>query len=312
MRATVRVLDISSAPMFNVVRNSLMPAAGVRANVRDSEPEMSSIIGWQSEAEKAAAKARSASGRKALSGAAVSDRWETEAHQQFQYYTIEDPTPVELSHTHQYDQPTRHLEQQQQLQIRQRTQALQTARGAPAIEDAQSEYSEYTESTALQSQQQQQQQQENVGEVVQSNASGGQAQPLRKSKKEIVVNAKRGGKKASGKSRRSASDKHIARMRAARTKANAKPPVYTEREMPDSTAARKLKRAPFHTYGRGNTHTVTKYVNFLRFTLLMCSLCVRHPSGKTTDQTKSAAALFFYSNSTLGTSLKETTSRRTT
>eukprot|EP00750_Incisomonas_marina_P032662 INCI9276.1.p1 GENE.INCI9276.1~~INCI9276.1.p1 ORF type:complete len:506 (+),score=73.00 INCI9276.1:149-1519(+) len=251
--------------MYNVVRNSLMPAAGVRGNLRDREPQMSSLLAWSAEndeeEEDAASSLANGSRREPLLGQAVRDRWESEAHQQFRYYTVNHATPVEegnrLSHTHQYTQHTRHLEQQQQQQIQEFNQRRRPTverhlhphphEGAPAVDE---------------------QENTNLG-VVSAPSSGDTlaSQPLVDSGPARGANARPltagpGGQRPKGNAKTAAA-KHIERMQAARRRKNKantarQPRVYTSREMPDSTAARKLKQAPFHAYGRGNTHPVTK------------------------------------------------------
>ena len=274
-RSLARSLALCVAPgglgtMYNVVRNSLMPAAGVRGNLRDREPQMSSLLAWSAEndeeEEDAASSLANGSRREPLLGQAVRDRWESEAHQQFRYYTVNHATPVEegnrLSHTHQYTQHTRHLEQQQQQQIQEFNQRRRPTverhlhphphEGAPAVDE---------------------QENTNLG-VVSAPSSGDTlaSQPLVDSGPARGANARPltagpGGQRPKGNAKTAAA-KHIERMQAARRRKNKantarQPRVYTSREMPDSTAARKLKQAPFHAYGRGNTHPVTKYVGGL-------------------------------------------------
>ena len=247
-----------------------MAPAGVRGNVRDREPEMASIIGWQvGDATDFQQQQQQQRGRrrKPLLGAAVDDRWETEAHQQYRYYTIGDPTPLEqqqmASHTHQYTQHTRHLEQQQQRQIDQHN-------------------SRQRQQQQHQHQQQQQQHQPQFNDnderadydEVDSVAS---TNPPPSSSTTLTGTGSRGNgggrggatqqqRPGTGKAA-NASSKHVERMRAARKKKamqkKKKKQVFTNREMPDSTAGRKLHQAPFHAYGRGNTHPVTKYAAVL-------------------------------------------------
>jgi hypothetical protein len=78
---------------FDVVRNTLMVPAGVRGNLRDREPPMRSLLAWNApvgdehddDSDPGNEDGGQLHHRRPLLGAAIPDRWETEAQQQFRF-----------------------------------------------------------------------------------------------------------------------------------------------------------------------------------------------------------------------------------
>ena len=161
-----------------------------------------------------------------------------------------------VSHTHQHTQHTNHLESQQQRQL----QHWNQHQNQPAIEN------HANTSNVVQNQQENNVQSNVVADrrinapLEDSNVVSDNVQPNTDHHRRVVVAKKKGAANAAVARKKAAAAKHVERMRQSRRQKQPKQRVYTNRDMPDSTAGRKLKQAPFHAYGRGNTHAVGRSV----------------------------------------------------